>query len=135
MADSLTPKQRSRNMAAIKSKDTKPEIKVRKFLHGLGYRYRLHDRDLPGKPDIVMKKYKTVIFVNGCYWHRHPGCKFAYQPQSNIEFWGLKFQQNIDRDRRNYTNLEEKGWHVIIIWECAIKNNSYEKKLLKQLER
>lgn len=122
-------------MAAIKSKDTKPEIKVRKFLHGLGYRYRLHDRDLPGKPDIVMKKYKTVIFVNGCYWHRHPGCKFAYHPQSNIEFWGLKFQQNIDRDRKNYANLEEKGWHVIIIWECDIKNNSYEKKLLKQLER
>ena len=114
--------QRSRNMSAIKSKNTKPEIKVRKFLHSMGYRFRLHSKDLPGSPDIVLPKYKTVIFVHGCFWHRHENCKYASTPKTRQEFWNKKFNENINRDKINQENLSSKGWKIIIVWECETKN-------------
>jgi DNA mismatch endonuclease (patch repair protein) len=122
MVDSLTKGKRSWNMSRIKSKNTKPELIVRSMLHKLGYRFRLHRKDLPGKPDIVLPKYKTVIFVHGCYWHRHPGCKYAYNPKSKKKFWQNKFRQNIMRDIKNQTQLKKLGWNVIIVWECEIRN-------------
>ena len=128
--DVHTPEQRQRNMSAIKGKDTKPEIQVRKALHALGYRFRLHRKDLPGKPDIVLPKYKTVIFVNGCFWHRHPGCKYASTPSTNSDFWNAKFEENTARDNRNYAQLEELGWKVVVIWECEAKDIE---KLIKKL--
>ena len=114
--------QRSKNMSAIKSKNTKPEIKVRKVLHSMGYRFRLHSKNLPGSPDIVLPKYKTVIFVHGCFWHRHENCKYASTPKTRQEFWNKKFNENINRDKINQENLSSKGWKIIIIWECEIRN-------------
>ena len=129
--------QRSRNMSAIKSKNTKPEIKVRKLLHSMGYRFRLHSKDLPGSPDIVLPKYKTVIFVHGCFWHRHQNCKYASTPKTRQEFWNKKFNENINRDKINQENLSSKGWKIIIIWECEIKNKKINleqifKKVIKK---
>ena len=123
--------QRSRNMSAIKSKNTKPEIKVRKVLHSMGYRFRLHRKDLPGSPDIVLPKYKTVIFVHGCFWHRHENCKYATTPKTRKEFWEKKFRENINRDNLNQANLSLKGWKIIIIWECQLKGDI--KKLIREL--
>ena len=114
--------QRSRNMSAIKSKNTKPEIAVRKLLHSMGYRFRLHRKDLPGSPDIVLPKYKTVIFVHGCFWHRHENCKYASTPKTRKEFWNKKFNDNILRDKKNLEILSSLGWKIIIIWECEIRN-------------
>ena len=122
--------QRSRNMSAIKSKNTKPEIKVRKVLHSMGYRFRLHSKDLPGSPDIVLPKYKTVIFVHGCFWHRHENCKYASTPKTRQEFWNKKFTENINRDNLNQANLSLKGWKIIIIWECQLKGDI--KKLIRE---
>jgi len=119
--DNLTTEKRSWNMSHIKGKDTKAEVFVRSLLHRLGYRFRLHRHDLPGKPDIVLPKYNTVIFVHGCFWHRHEGCKLAYTPKSRIEFWGKKFLENSQRDIRNKDALEKLGWKVFIIWECETK--------------
>ena len=118
--------QRSRNMSAIKSKNTKPEIKVRKILHSMGYRFRLHRKDLPGSPDIVLPKYKTVIFVHGCFWHRHKNCKYASTPKTRQEFWEAKFRENINRDKLNQENLSSKGWKIIIVWECEIKDKDFD---------
>ena len=123
--------QRSRNMSAIKSKNTKPEIAVRKLLHSMGYRFRLHRKDLPGSPDIVLPKYKTVIFVHGCFWHRHENCKYATTPKTRKEFWEKKFRENINRDNLNQANLSLKGWKIIIIWECQLKGDN--KKLIRDL--
>ena len=114
--------QRSRNMAAIKSKNTKPEIAVRKMLHALGYRFRLHRKDLPGSPDIVLPKYKTVIFVHGCFWHRHENCKFASTPKTRKEFWENKFNENMKRDKNNFKELKKLNWNLLVIWECETKN-------------
>ena len=126
--------QRSRNMSAIKSKNTKPEIAVRKVLHSMGYRFRLHRKDLPGSPDIVLPKYKTVIFVHGCFWHRHQNCKYASTPKTRQEFWNKKFNENINRDKINQENLSSKGWKIIIVWECEIKDkNLLIKERLKGL--
>ena len=118
--------QRSRNMSAIKSKNTKPEIAVRKVLHSMGYRFRLHSKDLPGSPDIVLPKYKTVIFVHGCFWHRHQNCKYASTPKTRQEFWNKKFNENINRDKINQENLSSKGWKIIIVWECEIKDQDFD---------
>ena len=118
--------QRSRNMSAIKSKNTKPEIKVRKVLHSMGYRFRLHRKDLPGSPDIVLPKYKTVIFVHGCFWHRHKNCMYASTPKTRQEFWEAKFRENINRDKLNQENLSSKGWKIIIVWECEIKDKDFD---------
>ncbi|HUV50351.1 MAG TPA: very short patch repair endonuclease [Anaerolineae bacterium] len=120
--DTLTLEKRSWNMGRIRSKDTKPEKAVRSLLHKSGYRFRIHRKDLPGKPDIVLPKFKTVIFVHGCFWHRHDGCEYAYTPKSRQEFWKAKFKGNIKRDQKNRDELERLGWKVIVIWECEIKN-------------
>lgn len=125
MTDGLTQQQRSANMAAIKGKNTKPEMHVRRFLHGRGYRYRLHVRNLPGKPDIVLKKWRALVFVNGCYWHRHSGCKMAYSPRSNTDFWEQKFADNVRRDAKNHRLLKAAGWKVIVVWECEVKNGAF----------
>jgi len=122
MVDTLSKQHRSWNMACISSKNTKPEKLVRSLLHGLGYRFRIHDRNLPGSPDIVLPKYKTVIFVHGCFWHRHRGCKRCSTPSSNKNYWLSKFEHNIQKDRRNKTQLKKLGWRVETIWECQTKN-------------
>ena len=122
MSDVHSPEQRSFNMSRIRSADTQPEKKVRSILHKAGFRYRLHVKDLPGKPDIVLPKYRTVIFVHGCFWHRHKGCKFAYNPKSRIDFWQKKFRDNVERDLRNAKALDELGWKRLVIWECETKN-------------
>ena len=114
--------QRSRNMSAIKSKNTKPEIKVRKVLHSMGYRFRLHSKDLPGSPDIVLPKYKTVIFVHGCFWHRHENCKYASTPKTRKEFWNKKFTENKKRDSEIQEKIKILDWRSIVIWECETKN-------------
>ena len=114
--------QRSRNMSAIKSKNTKPEIAVRKLLHSMGYRFRLHRKDLPGSPDIVLPKYKTVIFVHGCFWHRHENCKYASTPKTRKEFWENKFNCNKKRDQKIQKEIIDLGWKFIIIWECEARN-------------
>jgi DNA mismatch endonuclease (patch repair protein) len=108
-------------MGRIKSGDTKPELAVRSILHRMGYRFRLHRKDLPGKPDIVLPKYKVVIFVHGCFWHHHKGCKYAYIPKSRTDFWLEKFKNNTERDCKVVDELTEMGWRVHIIWECEIK--------------
>lgn len=121
MADIISPEMRSRNMAAIKSKNTSPEILLRKWLFRRGYRYRLHQSSIPGHPDIFLKKYNTAVFVHGCFWHRHPECKYAYVPKSNIGKWELKFQNNMARDAAIKERLVESGIKVLVIWECTIK--------------
>lgn len=126
--DKLTPEQRHRCMAAIKGKNTKPEIVVRKFLFSRGFRYRLHHHRLPGHPDIVLRKYKTVIFVNGCFWHGHD-CKYYALPKSNVEFWRNKIKRNKDRDVEDQKKLFSMGWHIIVVWECQLKPKSIQKTL------
>ena len=131
--DVLTPEQRSRNMAAIKGKDTKPEMIVRKYLFSRGLRYRVNNRKLPGSPDIVLKKYKTVVFVDGCFWHRHEGCKYFRLPKSNVDFWRPKIAMNIARDYANNVYLKLVGWRVIRIWECEIKTKAKRESTLQHL--
>lgn len=131
--DRHTPEQRKRNMSAVKSKNTKPEILVRKALHAMGYRFRLHVKDLPGKPDIVLPKYKTVIFVNGCFWHRHEGCKYASTPTTNVDFWEAKFKENTTRDKQKTVLLESDGWKVVVLWTCEIKKEDELKARLQSL--
>ena len=114
--------QRSRNMSAIKSKNTKPELAVRKVLHSMGYRFRLHGKGLPGSPDIVLPKYKTVIFVHGCFWHRHENCKYATTPKTRQEFWNKKFTTNIERDLEIQEKIKNLNWRSVVIWECETKN-------------
>lgn len=109
-------------MAQVKGKNTKPELLVRQALHRLGYRFRLHRRDLPGRPDIVLPRYKTVIFVHGCFWHRHLGCTKASTPKTRVDFWQDKFETNVARDRRNVHALRANGWQVVVVWECETKN-------------
>ncbi len=129
----MTPEQRSRCMAAIRGKDTKPEILVRKFLFSKGLRYRLNNRKLPGSPDIVLKKYKTVIFVDGCFWHGHEGCKYFRLPKSNTPFWEAKITRNIERDKETTQALTALGWKVIRIWECELRNKSNREAALNKL--
>lgn len=119
--DSLTPERRSWNMSRIKSGNTKPERLVRSLLHRMGYRFRLHRKDLPGRPDIVLPRYRRVVLVHGCYWHRHPGCRLAYTPKSNLEFWQAKFNENVRRDERQNRQLSELGWRVVTVWECETR--------------
>ena len=121
MPDRITKQQRSANMRAIKGKDTSLEIKVRKYLYHHGFRYRKNVKDLPGKPDIVLDKYHTVIFVNGCFWHHHYNCKLAVIPKSRTEYWTKKINKNVENDIKNTKLLEQMDYHVITIWECEIK--------------
>ena len=129
MADVHSPEKRSYNMSRIKNKDTKPEEKVRKYLFSRGFRYRKNDARLPGKPDIVLPKYKTVIFVNGCFWHKHEGCKYFVWPKNNAEFWKSKIESNVERDLREQEAIRSLGWQVIVVWECELKSNRFEETM------
>lgn len=121
MMDIVDKQTRSRMMSGIKGKDTQPEMKVRRFLHGKGFRYRLHDRTLPGAPDICLPRYQVLIFVHGCFWHRHVGCRLSYIPATNRGRWMCKFQKNVERDSINVDALIQAGWRVIILWECGLR--------------
>ena len=133
MADIKSKEARSYNMSQIRSKDTKPEELVRKYLFSKGFRYRKNDRRLPGTPDIVLPKYKTVIFVNGCFWHGHQGCKYFVWPKNNADFWKLKIETNIQRDEEKQSQLREMGWKVIVIWECQL-HSEFRTRTLTELE-
>ena len=133
MADVHSKETRSFNMSRIRSKDTKPELLVRKFLHKNGFRYRLHVKDLPGKPDIVLAKYKTVIFVHGCFWHGHKGCKYFVVPKTRTEWWINKIQANIANDLKAEENLISLGWKTVTIWECELKKDALNVKLSELL--
>lgn len=122
MADHLSAEKRSWNMSRIRSKDTSVEKKVRSYLFAQGFRFRKNDPRLPGKPDIVLPKYHTVIFIHGCFWHRHPGCKYATTPSTNAEYWTKKFSRNIENDNKHSQELTSQGWKVLIVWECDIRN-------------
>ena len=136
MADTVSKEVRSRNMAAIKSNDTTPEVAVRKYLFSQGFRYRKNVKGMPGKPDIVLRKYNTCIFFFFFFLHKHEGCKYFVWPKSNTEFWKEKIESNIERDKRNYIKLEEDGWKVVVVWECEIKNDFQNtmKGIIEQLE-
>ena len=131
-ANHIISASRSKNMSAIKSKNTNPEIAVRKLLHSMGYRFRLHRKDLPGSPDIVLPKYKTVIFVHGCFWHRHENCKYASTPKTRKEFWENKFKLNLRRDSEVQEKIKSIGWQSVVIWECEINNKFVLKDILKK---
>ena len=130
--DIVSQKIRSQMMAGIRNKDTKPEILVRKHLHSLGFRFRLHRRIGKARPDLVLTRWHTCIFVHGCYWHRHEGCKLASEPKSNTAFWKSKFNQNVERDKRNIAELKALGWSVGIIWECSLRDGSFMEQPLVQ---
>lgn len=115
---------RSEIMRSVKSKNTTPELLIRSMLHRLGFRFRLHRKDLPGSPDVVLPRYRTVIFVHGCFWHRHPGCRLTTTPKSRQSYWLPKFQGNVERDRRNIEALQKLGWQVIVVWECEIRRRA-----------
>lgn len=132
MTDRLSKARRSWNMSRIRSKDTKPELAVRSIVHSLGYRYGLHSRHLPGKPDMVLTRLASVIFVHGCFWHRHPGCKFSYSPKTRRRFWKQKFTTNVERDRLRIAVLKSLGWHVTVVWECEVRQLS---RLRSRLQR
>lgn len=123
MADTLTPEKRSWNMSRVKSKSTSIEVKVCKYLYSQGFRYRKNVANLAGKPDVVLGKYHTVIFIHGCFWHRHTGCKDATTPKTNTEFWLRKFTTNIENDKKHLEALQKQGWNIIVLWECEINGN------------
>ena len=134
MADTLTKAERSERMGRIRNKDTKPEIRVRKIVYGMGYRYRLHKANLPGKPDLVFAGRKKVIFVHGCFWHRHPEptCPLARLPKSKLDFWVPKLEANRQRDEANVRELQQAGWEVLTIWECQLKNEKELKSRIRE---
>lgn len=122
MADTFTKEQRSKIMSRVKSTNTKPEILVRQLLHRMGHRFRLHRKDLPGKPDIVLPRHHKVIFVHGCFWHGHEGCPRAARPTTNVDFWNAKIDRNIERDGQNRRELEAEGWESLVIWQCQTRD-------------
>jgi len=129
MADNRSPQARSYNMSRIRSTNTKPEELVRKYLFAKGFRYRKNDRRYPGKPDIVLPKYRTIIFVHGCFWHYHQDCPYFVMPKSNVEFWKAKLENNQKRDEKNIEKLRAGGWQVIVVWGCELKRNKCEARL------
>jgi DNA mismatch endonuclease, patch repair protein len=134
MADNLTAQQRRLNMSRVKGRDTKPELLVRSIVHGLGYRFRLHGKGLPGRPDLVLPRHGKVIFVHGCFWHGHAGCRRAARPSTNREFWDRKIDGNVARDAANVRALRRAGWKVLVVWQCATKDRArLEKRLGKFL--
>ena len=135
MADVHTKETRSYNMSQIRSKDTKPEMLVRKFLHANGFRYRLHTKNLPGKPDIVLPKYKAIIFVHGCFWHGHKECKYFVTPKTNTEFWLNKINGNISHGSLALRALKKEGWKVIVVWECDLKKDKIQKTLTSLVKK
>ncbi|WP_082365497.1 very short patch repair endonuclease [Bosea vaviloviae] len=134
MADTLSPAQRSERMSLIRGKDTRPALVVRRMLHRLGYRFRLHRRDLPGKPDIVLPRHHAVIFVHGCFWHQHPdpACRLARQPKTRIDFWQAKFAANQSRDLRTISALEANGWRVLVVWQCELRDKEQLENKLRE---
>lgn len=132
LMDIVSREKRSAMMAGIGSRNTRPELAVRRAAHRLGLRFRLHRRDLPGSPDLVFPKWRTALFVHGCYWHRHSGCSLSYTPKSNVEFWLNKFQINVNRDKRTKQELENMGWQVVVIWECETKNEKTISEILNR---
>ncbi|MCK9821578.1 MULTISPECIES: very short patch repair endonuclease [Acetobacteraceae] len=132
MADTLSPAARSARMACIQGRDTKPEMLVRRMLYAMGYRYRLHAKDLPGKPDIVFRKRRKAIFIHGCFWHRHPDptCRYARLPKSRLDFWLPKLERNRQRDLEHMEKLSAEGWQTLIIWECQLSDETHIKNLL-----
>lgn len=130
MTDTLSRERRSANMRAVRPKDTKPELIVRRLAHRMGYRFRLHRADLPGKPDLAFPGRRAVIFCHGCFWHQHPGCKRAITPQSNVAFWQPKLARNVARDAAQIVALKAVGWRTLVVWECELKN---ERRLTSRL--
>ena len=128
--DIVDSQRRSEMMAGIKGRDTTPEIVVRRIAHGLGFRFRLYRKDLPGRPDISFPRHRVVVFVHGCFWHRHDGCRYAYTPKTRVRFWTEKFSQNVARDRRNDELLHNLGWRVHVIWECETRDKTAVKERL-----
>ncbi|MEJ2611406.1 MAG: DNA mismatch endonuclease Vsr [Candidatus Thiodiazotropha sp.] len=126
MVDTLTPEERSERMSRVRAQDTKPEMKLRRLIHGMGFRYRLHRRDLPGKPDLVFPGRRSIIFMHGCFWHRHEGCGLARLPKSKRAFWSAKLEANKERDQKNISTLEAAGWRVLVIWECQLRGEVRE---------
>jgi DNA mismatch endonuclease (patch repair protein) len=135
MVDRISGAHRSWNMGRIKGRNTKPEVAVRSMLHRLGLRFRLHTRSLPGKPDVVLARWRTVVFVHGCFWHRHDDCRFCYTPKSRLAFWTSKFDENTKRDERNRRALIDKGWRVVIVWECELADTGRLSRRLRRLFR
>lgn len=129
MVDVVSVETRSRMMSGIRGKNTRPEMRLRRFLHKAGFRYRLHDRSLPGTPDLVLPRFRTVILVHGCFWHRHAKCRLATTPGSNVEFWQRKFASNVERDSVAVGELLAAGWKVVVIWECGLKSAGAESRL------
>ena len=134
MADTLSTEKRSWNMSRIKSQNTKIELAVRKHLFSKGFRYRINVRNLPGKPDIVLKKYNTVVFIHGCFWHRHQGCKDATTPKTKTSFWENKFHKNVKNDQKHVEMLQQTGWRVVTIWECEIENH-FDSTMIKLIDK
>ena len=134
MVDTLTPAERAERMRRVKGRDTRPELTVRRLLHRLGYRFRLHRRDLPGRPDIVLPRHRVAIFVHGCFWHRHgdPQCRLARVPKSRLEFWLPKFSANQARDRRDQRALSDLGWRILVVWECELRDKEQLENKLRQ---
>ena len=135
MADVHTPQQRRYNMQQIRAKNTKPEMLVRKFLHANGFRYSLHNKKLPGKPDIVLTKYKTIIFIHGCFWHGHTNCKYFAVPKTRTKWWLNKIKLNKANDEKAVKELKKDGWKVIVVWECALKPAKQETALIRILKK
>ena len=133
MASHQVTAQRSYTMSRIRSKDTSPELRVRSLMHRAGYRYSLHVKTMPGAPDIVMRRYRTVVFVNGCFWHQHQGCRIASKPKTNTDYWQRKFKRTADRDRRTKAELQQDGWTVLVIWECQTRNEESLQDLLAEV--
>ena len=136
MTDIISAARRSEVMSLVRGKNTKPEVAVRSLVHGLGFRFRLHRKDLPGRPDIVLPRLRTVLFVHGCFWHRHPDCKYAYTPKSRARFWEAKFSANVRRDEAAERELADLGWKVVVVWECELrKKDRLERRLGRLLRR
>ncbi|WP_183293698.1 very short patch repair endonuclease [Cupriavidus alkaliphilus] len=131
--DTLSPEDRSKRMAKVRSKNTKPELRTRSCLHRLGFRFRLHVANLTGKPDITLPRWQVAIFVHGCFWHRHKGCQYTTTPQTNSAFWEEKFKSNLERDRRVIADLVAQGWDVIVVWECQTKTEASLRMALEPL--
>lgn len=132
MADTVSPERRSEIMGRVRGKNTRPEMTVRRLVHGLGYRYRLHAKDLPGTPDLVFRPKKKVIFVHGCFWHRHTSCPLCRIPKSRVDFWTSKLERNAARDLKNTATLAAAGWKVLVIWECELKDTARLERAIKK---
>ena len=133
MTDIVDSGTRSRMMSGIRGRDTSPELIVRRYLHSKGFRFRLHVRNLPGRPDLVFPKYRAAVFVHGCFWHRHDGCRLAYSPKSRREFWETKFRMNVERDQRTRAQIRKLGWRVFIVWECGLRKTGVRESGLESV--